>query len=201
MEAAAQDSSLRLLVVDDEDVIRQLVRQCFHHRGFEVLEAGSVAEAREVVSGSRPDVALVDYSLPDGTGLDLLPWLKQGEAGLPTVLLTGHGSIELAVRAMKAGADQFLTKPLDLGSLAVVVDRLIEQTRLRKVAALVRARGSRRPVDPFAGTSAAIRQLAERARRVAAAHAPVLILGETGSGKGVTGCTRTACVPATPSSR
>jgi DNA-binding NtrC family response regulator len=175
----------RLLIVEDEDVLRLTIRHFFRERGFEVLEASRVSEALAVIGLTRPDIAILDDSLPDGTGLELLPRLKAIDTTLPAIVLTGHGSIELAVAAIKAGAEQFLTKPLEMAALAVVVDRLLEQCRLRKVTAVARARGSRRPIDPFAGTSSAIRQLAERARRVAAAHAPVLVLGETGTGKGV----------------
>lgn len=175
----------RLLVVDDEADVRRPIRRFFQNRGFEVAEAGSIAEALESFSRGRPDVVLLDYTLPDGDGLELMAKLRALDPSVPLVVLTAHGSIDLAVRAIKEGAEQFFTKPVELPALQVVLERLLEHRRLRQVGEVGRTRQARDAADPFLGDSPAVRRLAEQAARLAATATPVLILGETGTGKGV----------------
>ena len=172
----------RVLIVDDEPTSRLTVRDFLQMRGFEVLEAPNCAVARELQVAERPEAAVVDYALPDGNAFDLLKVFRESDPGLAVVILTGYGTIDLAVRAIRQGADHFMTKPVALDTLATLVERLIEARRDRRH---MRAKltGSR-VIDPFVGTSRVIRELAEEARRVLASESPVLIRGETGSGKG-----------------
>ena len=102
----------RLLVVDDDPSGSFAVREYFALRGFEVDEADSLRGALEAFQTARPDAAVLDYSLPDGTALDLLPRLRALDPSVPLVVLTGHGSIDLAVQAVKEGAEHFFTKPV-----------------------------------------------------------------------------------------
>ena len=173
-----------VLVIDDEPAVRLVVRTFLEAHGYLVKEAATAAEAVAVYRDAPPDLAICDYELPDGNGIDLLAELRTLEPGTPAVMLTGHGSIELAVRAIKEGAEQFLTKPVDLSALKVIVERVLEKRRLerRHRAGEIRSAGT---PDPFVGTSQAIRRLEKEARRVAASDATVLLLGETGTGKGV----------------
>src|SRR5208282_3185564 len=134
---------------------------------------------------SSPDAAILDYSLPDGTALDLLPHLKQSHPSVPLILLTGNGSIQLAVQAIKEGAEQFFTKPVEMSAIAVVLERALKNQRNQQKQFVGKAREKRESVDPFLGTTAAIREVAEQAERVCLSHCPILIAGETGSGKGV----------------
>ena len=175
----------RILVADDDLSSRFALRDFFEGHGYEVDEAGTCAAALETFRSTPPDAAILDYSLPDGTALELLPRLKSVDPGIPLVILTGHGSIDLAVQAIKEGAEHFLTKPVELPAVLVVVERLLDNQRQRKRNLVGRSREARRPVDPFLGTNARIRALAEEAGRVSESDAPVLIQGETGSGKGV----------------
>jgi DNA-binding NtrC family response regulator len=175
----------RILIVDDEPGIRFGVRDFLESEGLEVDEAESVATAEKAVRESRPDAVVLDHMLPDGTALDLLPRLKEIDPSLPVVVLTGHASIDLAVRAVKEGADQFLSKPVELPALLVLLKRLLESQKERRRQIAGRTRQAREAIDPFVGTSAVIRRLAEDARRVAGSSSPILIEGETGSGKGV----------------
>jgi DNA-binding NtrC family response regulator len=174
-----------VLVVDDEENIRFAVRGYLERRKLAVLEADSVSSARRLASERAPDAAVIDWRLPDGTGLDLLRELRKLDEHLPVIVLTGHGTIELAVRALRDGAEHFLTKPLDLEALHAIIERAIGVRRERLAARLAENRHRRDAVDPFFGESAAIRRLASQAARVAEAAVPVLIVGETGSGKGV----------------
>jgi DNA-binding NtrC family response regulator len=176
---------VRILVVDDEAAIRFGIREFLVSHGYEVDEAETCQGAEEAFRASPPDVAVVDYMLPDGNALDLLPRLQAVHAEVPVAILTAHGSIDLAVRAIKEGAEQFLTKPVELPTLLVVLERLVEHQRNRQKQLAHKARETRAVIDPFLGSSTAIRQLAEQARRVVATESPILIQGETGSGKGV----------------
>ena len=177
--------SQRLLVVDDEPAIRSVVENYMALRGFAVESADSCHAAEDTFLRQRPDAVIIDYQLPDGNALELLPRLRSVDPALPVVILTGFGSIDLAVRAIQEGADHFLTKPVELQTLAVILDRLVEGRRSNRQRLAGKAARGRESVDPFLGTSPAIQQLAERARRVSTSESPVLIQGETGSGKGV----------------
>jgi DNA-binding NtrC family response regulator len=171
--------------VDDESAVRFGVREFLELRGFEVDEAETCRAAEERFRSAQPDAVVLDYLLPDGDALALMARLRTVDPSVPLVILTAHGSIELAVRAVKEGAEQFLTKPVELASLAVILERILEGRRERRTVLARRAREARSDVDPFFGTSAAIRGLAEQAARVAASESPVLIQGATGTGKGV----------------
>ena len=165
--------------------MRESMRAFFVSRGHRILEAATVAEAERQLGDQRPDAAIVDYQLPDGDGLAVLKAVRSLDPSIPTVLLTAHGSIDLAVRAIKEGAEQFLTKPVELPTLLVVLERLVEKTRDRQAVMAGRSRLARHQVDPFLGESPAIRRLAEESRRIAASSTCVLIEGESGTGKGV----------------
>jgi DNA-binding NtrC family response regulator len=174
-----------VLLVDDEHDIRVPLRRFLEAKGYLVREADSVAAALEAFRKERPDAAMVDFSLPDGDGMELLRQLKSADLSVPVIMLTGHGTIDLAVRAMQEGAEQFFTKPVELPTLLVVLERVLENQRNRQATQLRKSQVARRAVDPFVGESAAIRRLHDQARRVLASSVPVLIQGETGTGKGV----------------
>jgi DNA-binding NtrC family response regulator len=178
-------SERTLLVVDDEAVVRRSIRRVFGAEGYRVIEGETVAQGQELFRKSPPDVALIDYMLPDGDGIELLRSLRATDASTPIVVLTGHGSIDLAVEAMREGADDFVTKPVELPTLLLIVSRSIENRRNRRLTLAQQSRQARAAVDPFVGESAAIRSLAERARGVVDSSVPVLIRGETGVGKGL----------------
>jgi DNA-binding NtrC family response regulator len=175
----------KVLIVEDEVGVRFGIRDFLESKGFEVEEATSCEEAIQSFQSSRPDAVFADYMLPDGNALELLPRLKAIDAAVPLIILTGHGSIDLAVRAIKEGAEQFLTKPIELPALFVILTRILENARNRQKQLVRKTRQDRETPDPFTGTSAAIRSLADQAAKVATTESPILLLGETGTGKGV----------------
>jgi DNA-binding NtrC family response regulator len=180
-EAPTNRSSV--LLVEDEPLIRSSLSRFLRKRDIEVVAVANCAEAERAVASSRPDLALVDFELPDGTALRLLPPFR--DAGIPVLVLTGNGSIERAVSAVKEGAEQFLTKPVELEALFNVIERTLENERNRHKQLASDSGETRHSIDPFLGDSPAILRLREDATRLASADSPVLIQGETGSGKGV----------------
>ena len=115
-------------MVDDEAVVRRLIHRAFGAEGYRVVEAETAGQGQELFRSSRPDVAVIDYMLADGDGMDLLRSLRAMDSGTPIVILTGHGSIDLAVQAMREGADDFITKPVELPALVLIVQRSVENS-------------------------------------------------------------------------
>jgi len=174
-----------VLLVDDEASIRFAVRDYLETQGWTVEEAVDCRSARSALRTAHTDVIVLDYRLPDGDTLTLLSEIKAIHPTLPVVVLTGHGSVDLAVTAVKLGADHFLTKPVELATLLVILQRLIASRKVQKRDAAVRSRSAVRAVDPFVGTSEALQRLRADAESVAGSDRTVLVCGETGSGKGV----------------
>ena len=175
----------KVLIVDDEAGVRFGMREFLEAHGHKAEDTNCCQGAEDLFRTMRPDAAVIDYLLPDGTALDLLPRLKAIDPGVPLIILTGHGSIDLAVRAIKEGAEQFLTKPVDLSTLLVILERLLVNHRNQRKQIARNSQQARQPLDPFIGASAVIRRLAEQAKRVLSTESSILLLGATGAGKGV----------------
>jgi len=175
----------KFLIIDDEADIRHGIRVFLKRKGYEVGEAENCREAKEVFASMVPDAVILDYKLPDGNALDLMPQLKEINSTTPIIILTAHGSIDLAVKAVKEGAEHFLTKPVELKTLMEILKRTLENQRIRRKQLANESKSGRFPVDPFIGKSKAIAELREKALKVASTERPVLIQGETGTGKGV----------------
>src|ERR1044071_3457107 len=152
----------RVLLVDDEPGPRFGVRRFLKSKGFEVEEADDCASARVKFRAFHPDVTIVDFRLPDGTALDLIPEFHAADAS-PVIVLTAYASIDTAVEAVKLGAEQFFTKPVELEALLVVIERILDNQRNRHQALAGAVSKEHRRVDPFLGVSDAIRELRERA--------------------------------------
>jgi DNA-binding NtrC family response regulator len=175
----------KVLVVEDDASLLDVLSIGLEIHGFEVWKADGVSRAILETQKSQPSIILADYQLRDGTAFDLLSWLKLRDFQVPVIVLTGQARIDLAVEAIKHGAEQFIPKPVDIELLTTMLRRVLENFRnLQKTVSnrLERARYDR---DPFLGASAAIVALKKAAQRVAEANSTVLIQGETGTGKGV----------------
>jgi len=174
-----------ILVAEDDVSIRTALSEYLKSEAYEVVEAGSCEATQNIFSTASPDAAVLDYSLPDGTALSLLPRLKQSFPAVPLIILTGNGTIPMAVEAIKEGAEQFLTKPIEMSAISVILERLLKNKRAHQKQLAGKARESRTCVDPFLAKSDAVKRLGEQAERVSCSDCPVLIAGETGTGKGV----------------
>src|SRR6266481_8353836 len=177
--------SRKILLVEDDDDLRRAYAAHLKASGFLVDEAEGVAAAYQIFRATRPDIAILDFRLPDGTALDLVPRFKELEPAIPIIVLTGFGSMELGVALIKSGAEQCLAKPIEPPALLLIISKVLENKRNQQKQIVSTSQRKRQAVDPFMGESTAIRKLAETAIRVANSHAPVLIQGETGVGKGV----------------
>ena len=174
-------TAARILVVDDEPDIRQLIAEILGDEGHQVRTAESVTTARAALAAETPELMLLDVWLPDGDGLRFLRELIEGD-GLPcpTVMISGHGTIESAVEAVRLGAYDFLEKPVSLAKLLLTVQRALETAQLRRENA-----GLKQQLLPIApsGQSAGVRALRAQLERAAQSDAPLLIRGEAGTGK------------------
>jgi DNA-binding NtrC family response regulator len=174
-----------ILIVDDDADGRAGMSQFLRSRGYTVVETETVQAGEHEFRERLPDLAIVDQRLPDGNGLDLIKTLHRVDERVPILMVTGHASYDLAVQAMKVGAENFLTKPIYPAALLAVVQRVLDSFRDRRRQVARSAHDVRSRLDPFVGESNLVRQLLEQAHQVLDSHTPVLISGETGTGKGV----------------
>lgn len=170
-----------LLVVDDEPSILGSLKKALSLEGYRVDVAGGVAVAEERLSKHSYDVLLLDVALPDGNGVDLLAKIREAGNDVPVLMMSGHGSIDVAVRATKLGALDFLEKPLSTDRLLLVLDNTLRLVRAEEEARVLKAEAGY--FDELIGDSAAMTDLREHVARAARAKASVLILGERGTGK------------------
>jgi len=174
---AASDRPV-VLVVDDEPDLLELVSLTLSRMNLTTRTASDLNGARRLLKAERFDLCLTDMRLPDGDGLDLVAWIQENRAAVPVAVITAHGNIESAVRALKLGAFDFVSKPLDLGVLRKLVGsaiRLRAGADERTAASLQGAR--------LLGSSTVMEQLRDMIARVARSQAPVHIYGESGTGK------------------
>ena len=169
-------SSPALLIIDAEPDIRDLLAMTVRRMGLDAFCAESLDGARRMLEKRRFDFCLTDMKLPDGTGLQLIEHVQQNHEGMPVAVITAFGSIELAIDSMKAGAFDFLTKPIDLERLRNLVSnalRLGEATATLQCPEQVQLLGDTEPMV----------HLRQQIVRLARSQAPVYITGESGTGK------------------
>ncbi|HZO23949.1 MAG TPA: sigma-54 dependent transcriptional regulator [Steroidobacteraceae bacterium] len=167
-----------VLIVDDEPDLLELVSLTLGRMNLETRTAADINTARRLLKSEQFDLCLTDMRLPDGNGLDLVAWIQEHRATLPVAVITAHGNVESAVRALKLGAFDFVSKPLDLGVLRKLVGSAIRLGDRIDPATTMGSAALR-----LIGSSAAMEQLREMIARVARSQAPVHIYGESGTGK------------------
>jgi two-component system response regulator AtoC len=175
---------LSALIVEDDAVSLRALAQLVKGEGFQTATAGSLADARSRLRLHAPDVVLIDLMLPDGSGLDLLDDIERDSPGTFLVMITGHATVETAVEALRRGAADYLTKPLDLVRLKTVLTSLKRQHELR--GEIVDLRTELRELGhfgPMVGSSPAMQRVYDLIIKVAPTQATVLIQGESGTGK------------------
>ena len=166
----------RVLVVEDDRIIRFALAQTLGDNGYTVDTAEGVSDARKLLGGGRFDAALVDIRLSDGDGLSLLEEVRQDLPQLPVIMVTAFGDSDRTIRAMKAGAFEYVTKPFDIGSLMATVGRAVA---VHPAAVVVESSDG----SPLVGASPAMLGVWKAIGRSAASRVPVLITGESGTGK------------------
>ncbi len=175
---------LDLLVVDDDDEIRKRSVQYFESKGYDTSSAANGNDALELAKQRVFHVAILDMSMPGMSGIELLEKLRQCNAETEVVMLTGQGTIETAVQAMKLGAHDFLSKPVRFPHLAAVVEKAAEAGRIKKENRQLRALIARTQVTGgMIGESPAMREVFRLIDRVGPSDKPILIQGESGTGK------------------
>lgn len=173
-----------LLLIDDEAPIRHAFQKAFRDADLRVRTATSAAEGLKEFSTNRPDVVLLDFHLPDSKGLKLFEELKSIDSRVPVILITGHGTSELAIEAMKLGVYEYLLKPLELHELRRIVRQAIESSRLMRTPTLLGNEGNPTSEgDILHGRCNAMQDVYKSIGRVACQNVNVLILGESGTGK------------------
>ena len=181
MAVASRYPGAAILVVDDEAAIRDALRMILEYEGYRVLEASSGEDALSILSRSHPDAVLLDIRMKGISGLEALERIRALHPGLPVLMVSGHGTIETAVAALRLGAQDFLEKPLERDVVLARLAGLLERAHLREEA----ASRSRDDEDRYrlVGHSAAMMRVRELIARAGPAQATVLITGESGTGK------------------
>jgi DNA-binding NtrC family response regulator len=173
----------KVLLIEDNAATRFGFVRYFLKEGYAIKEAGNLAEAVESMAEERFDAIILDINLPDGNGIDFITTVRANDSSIPIIVITGSGDVPLAVEAMQRGADNFLTKPIDNAALAVFLGKTLEiGTMKRQLTARKRLE---KQEDIFFGTTPAIVDIYEQVRITATNDFPLLITGETGTGKGI----------------
>lgn len=181
-----------VLVVEDEAVFAKNIQTYLAREGFEVRIAGDADAAMAEFEAFRPGIVLLDYNLPGADGLEVLARMKARDSKVPVVMLTGHGSVEVAVQAMKSGATDYLSKPVALGEIKLMINRVMRRGQIEDNLSYYQKREAKLgDLQAMLGESAPMRELKAKIKQIVAAEhrltdndAPaVLIMGETGAGK------------------
>ena len=175
---------LHVLIADDEAAMRMVIDMRLRGWGYETLLAESGEQAEELAAEHNPDIVISDVVMPGMGGMELLRVLKKGDPGRPVILVTAQGTIDIAVEAMKQGALDFITKPLDYEKLKAVLDAARQDVELRRHSRkMVHQLEKQSGFGPFVGNSAKMREVYQMLETLAHSDAFGLLTGESGTGK------------------
>jgi DNA-binding NtrC family response regulator len=184
MSEGTRSVEKRILVIDDDNAIREGIAAYLDMSGWEVAQADSGREAFRQFDRFSPEIILLDVHLPDMSGLDILDQIKAVSESTAAIMMSGAGTIDIAVDAMKKGAETFIQKPFAMTALEVILQHVSKGVATRRELSVLR-RNSQSRDQRFPGTSAAAKNLEQVIEQAARAPSPVLLEGESGTGKGV----------------
>ena len=175
----------RILIVDDESSLRTALFRMLDRKGYSVLTASRVDEATMLTQGDQTlDLALVDLNLPDGDGIELMSLIKATHPSCQVVILTGHGTIETAIRATQKGAFHFMMKPFNMEELMSLVDKALSHKKLQQENQSLKAELTKKyKFDQIIGQSEQIKTVLSLVERISDSDSTALITGESGTGK------------------
>ena len=171
----------KILVIDDEKSIRNTLKEILEYEGHEVQDAADGLEGLKKIEAEKFDIVLCDIKMPKMDGLELLDKIMEIQSETPVIMISGHGTIETAVEAIKKGAYDFISKPLDLNRMLITLRNALDRSSLVKETKTLKKKISRS--NDMVGDSAPIRKIKEMIAKVAPTDARVLITGENGTGK------------------
>lgn len=177
-------TNCRILFVDDDQDILTMVSEYLKMQGYDITTVNSGLKALDLVKDQNFDVVFTDYKMPEFNGLELLAAIKQHKPEIEVIIVTGYGSMESAIQAMKFGSYDYLQKPFKLDHLKLIVDRVVEEKKVKNKTALIRKRGKERHrFEGLIGISARMQQIYELIETVSRQNIMILIQGESGTGK------------------
>ena len=175
---------MKLLIVDDEKLFRWSLTKILGKSGYQIVEAASAREAKQLILSEEPEIALLDMNLPDGNGIEILKWARSSFPDMMFLMITAQGRVSDAVDAMRSGAYDYLEKPIDNDSLVEHVNRIKEVIELKRQLLRLSSQTSEKPGRVIVAESQAMIEIVRLARTVAESAAQtVLLLGESGCGK------------------
>lgn len=175
----------KVLVIDDEESIRFGLNKLLVQGGYTCLTAGSAGEGFQLFTTHNPAVVLLDLRLPDMEGLDFMKKLKETDKYVSIIIMTAYGTIETAVNALKSGAENFLTKPIDPDGLLVLLKKTLEINEIKRRSDYLQVQEEAKAADYYVGRSDKLRKIHEVIHILSQNDTTVLVLGETGTGKGL----------------
>ncbi len=177
-------STSRILFVDDDKDILMMVEQYLQMQGYDITTINSGLKALDLVKDQDIDIIFTDYKMPEFNGLELLAAVKRYKPDIEVIIVTGYGSMESAIQAMKFGSYDYLQKPFKLDHLKLIIDRITEEKKVKDKAALIRKRGRvRHKFEGLVGISTRMQQIYELIETISLQNPMVLIQGESGTGK------------------
>jgi DNA-binding NtrC family response regulator len=177
-------SKPRLLIVDDEKSLREVLQYFFHKQGFEVSIAANYTEGLAAALRSNPDVVLCDIKMPDGNGLDLLARVREEKLDMPVIMITAHGSTEDAIQAMKRGAIDYIPKPFDNDELLLIVRRALGEKQLQDENTYLKQElAGKYQFANIIGRGSRMQEIFRTIERIGKVSSTVLLTGESGTGK------------------
>lgn len=172
-----------ILLVEDDSGLRELLQEELEAEGYQVIACSDAEQGKQLLVSQAPDLLISDLRLPGADGLSLLTNLATTESPPAVLIITAFGSVQQAVKALQAGADDFLTKPLEMDHFLLTVSRLLDNRKLRSEVRHYRSLLAVKQFNGMIGQSPAMQQMFQHIRQIADADGPVLVQGESGTGK------------------